>query len=633
MISQESIERVKASANIVEVVSETVKLRRSGMHYSGLCPFHSERSPSFHVRESTNSYHCFGCGASGNVISYVMAMRAMTFPDAVEYLAGRYGIELKFENSKRQGPTVDREKLFDVCRLAHLYFRKSLLNVKGGEGEFKKVGEYLKKRLLTADAINHFGIGYSPNQRGALIEVLKQNGVNEETMLQSGLVRRSAAGDLYELFRGRLIFPIFVDAKRIAGFGGRIIPGIQEPAYEAQSPKYVNSPETPIYQKSRTIFGLPQAMGAIRDSKEVYIVEGYMDVIGLAMRGVHNVVACCGTAMTEAHVKRLAGVCNRIHLLFDGDSAGRNAAAKSFPVAKNAEVDITACFLPEEVDPDDFAKQHGAGTAEALKALPKSEPIDVYIDGLLQKAGCSENERPGPNLLGKLCDEVAKTLSGVEREVVRSTLITRAARRLGVEMKHLEKMMGGGGASAPQKQLASASAPVAPRVDTPGAAATTSRAVARRLESLPRIDLDVLRAIMVLKGEVVDELLKSPEMCEELQPETLRFVSVFSELLHDDSEDEERQRLATKELLQSLGSDWVALWKEAYKMVKAGVSMRDLYQGCRVALRREKLKRLLEESKRELIEGGLSSDEQLEVSERIRALKSQMDSFARGVDL
>jgi hypothetical protein len=138
---------------------------------------------------------------------------------------------------------------------------------------------------------------------------------------------------------------------------------------------------------------------------------------------------------------------------------------------------------------------------------------------------------------------------------------------------------------------------------------------------------------MVLKGEVVDELLKSPEMCEELQAETLRFVSVFSELLHDDPEDEERQRLATKELLQSLGPDWVALWKEAYKMVKAGVSMRDLYQGCRVALRREKLKRLLESSKRELIEGGLSADEQLEVSERIRALKTQMDSFARGVDL
>lgn len=629
MISQETIERVKTSANIVEVVSETVKLRRSGMNYSGLCPFHSERSPSFHVREATNSYHCFGCGASGNVISYVMAMRAMTFPDAVEYLAGRYGIEIKFENSRRQGPSVDREKLFEVCRVAHLYFRKSLMQVKGGEGEFKKVGEYLKKRLLTADAINEFGIGYSPNQRGQLIDLLKQHGVDQETMVQSGLVRRSAGGELYELFRGRLIFPIFIDGKRIAGFGGRIIPGVQEPAYEAQSPKYVNSPETPIYQKSRTIFGLPQAMSSVRDLKEVYIVEGYMDVIGLSMRGVRNVVACCGTAMTESHVKRLAGVCNRVHLLFDGDGAGRNAAAKSFTVARNAEVDISACFLPDNLDPDDFARQHGNQTADELKALPKAELIDVFVDGLLQKHGCSEHERPGPNLLGKLSDEVAKAISGVEREVVRSSLVTRAARRLGVETQHLDKLIAAasGAKTVPRAPVSSTSAPGS------NVSEEAAQGVARKLTALPRLDLDVLRAVMVLKADVLTELLNTPELCEGLQPETLRFASVFSELLSEDPDDEERQRLATKELLQSLGSDWLALWKEAYKMVKAGVSMRDLYQGSRIALRREKLKGLLEECKRELVEGGLTNQEQLEVSERIRTIKAQMDSCARGVDL
>ena len=553
----------------------------------------------------------------------------MTFPDAVEYLAGRYGIELKFESTKRQGPSIDREKLFDVCRLAHLSFRKSLMQVKGGEGEFRKVGEYLKKRHLTADAINEFGIGYSPNQRGQLIALLKKNGVDEEGMIQSGLVRRSAGGELYELFRGRLIFPIFIDGKRIAGFGGRIIPGVQEPSYEAQAPKYVNSPETPIYQKSRTIFGLPQAMAAIRELKEVYIVEGYMDVIGLSMRGVHNVVACCGTAMTEAHVKRLAGVCNRVHLLFDGDGAGRNAAAKSFTVARNAEIDIAACFLPQDVDPDDFAQRTGAQTAEALRALPKAELIDVFIEGLLQKHGCSEHERPGPNLLGKLCDEVAKAISGVEREVVRSSLVTRAARRLGVETRHLDKIIA---SNSGAKTVAKAPVPqVSPGVSHP--AESTPPGVARKLDKLPRIDLDVLRAIMVLKGDVLEELLNTPELCEGLQPETLRFASVFIEVLGEAPDDEERQRLSTKELLQSLGSDWLALWKEAYKMVKAGVSMRDLYQGSRVALRREKLKGLLEECKRELVEGGLTTEEQLEVSERIRTIKGQMDSCGRGVDL
>ena len=438
----------------------------------------------------------------------------MTFPDAVEYLASRSGIELKYENTKRAGPSIDREKLFDVCRVAHLFFRKSLLEVKNGQGEFKKVGDYLKKRGLTADAINEFGIGYSPNQRGVLIDVLKQNGVNEETMLQSGLVRRSAGGDLYELFRGRLLFPIFVDSKRIAGFGGRIVPGVMEPSYEDQSPKYVNSPETPIYQKSRTIFGLPQAMSAIRELGEVYIVEGYMDVVGLGMRGVRNVVACCGTAMTEQHVKRLAGVCNRVHLLFDGDTAGRGAAAKSFTVARNAEVDITACFLPDEIDPDDFAKLNGDKTTDALQSLPKAELIDVYIDGLLTRYGCSENEKPGPNLLGKVCDEAAKALAGVEREVVKSGLVTRAARRLGVETKQLEKLIL---ASSKGKISAVESKPMDTKPSvTSGPAAERKPGAMRGLESLPRIDLDILRSVMVEKEVLLVQLLKTPEMCEGL---------------------------------------------------------------------------------------------------------------------
>ena len=450
-------------------------------------------------------------------------------------------------------------------------------------------------------------------------------------MLQSGLVRRSAGGDLYELFRGRLLFPIFVDSKRIAGFGGRIVPGVMEPSYEDQSPKYVNSPETPIYQKSRTIFGLPQAMSAIRELGEVYIVEGYMDVVGLGMRGVRNVVACCGTAMTDQHVKRLTGVCNRVHLLFDGDTAGRGAAAKSFTVARNAEVDVTACFLPDDVDPDDFAKLNGDKTTEALRSLPKAELIDVYIDGLLTKYGCSENEKPGPNLLGKVCDEAAKALAGVDREVVRSGLVTKAARRLGVETKQLEKLI-----LASLKRTTAAVESKSVDIKAPGssgAAAERKPGGMRGLEGLPRIDLDILRSVMVEKEALLVQLLKTPEICEGVQSETLRFATVFSELLRESPDDEEHQRLSTKELLQSLGPAWVSLWKEAYKRVEAGVSMRDLYQESRIALRRGKLKGLLADCQRELLEGGLGSEEQLQVSERIRILKNQMDSVGRGVDL
>jgi DNA primase len=635
VISQESIERIKTESNIVELVSETVKLRRAGMYYSGLCPFHSERSPSFFVRESSNSYTCYGCGASGNVISFVMGTRAMNFPDAVEFLAGRFGIELKYDSKRSAGPTVDREKLFSVCQTAHNFFRHSLMQVKKGQGEFAKVGEYLKKRGLTAEAINTFGIGYSPNQRGLLLDALKAAGFDDDTIMKTGLVRRTASGDLYEMFRSRLVFPIYIDSKRIAGFGGRIIPGVLEPAYEQQAPKYLNSPETPIYHKSKTIYGLPQAMTAIREAGEVFVVEGYMDVIGLWMKGVRNVVACCGTAMTEQHVKRFTGVCNRVHLLFDGDSAGRNAAAKSFMVARNAEVDVTACFLPDEVDPDDFARQHGDATGSALQELPKAELLDVHIDGLLAKAGCSSTEKPGPNLLGKLCDEVAKAVAGVDREVVRSSFLTRAARRLGVEVPQIGRLVDQLRLKGPAKiaEERPSALPVRASNSQTSDQEVGSARNDRQPAQLPRIDLDILRSVMVLKGEVLPGLMANAEVCGLIQPETLRFIMAFKDMLDQHSEDEAHQRQAVKEYLQSLGQGWVALWKEAYKMAKADVSMQELYRVSLLGLRREKLRVLMEECKQELLTGGDDPHRQLEISERIRSLKSQLDAYGRGVDL
>ncbi len=624
MISQDTIERVKNEANLVEIVGETVKLRRAGMHYSGLCPFHTERSPSFFVRESSNSYICYGCGASGNVISYVMSTRAMTFPDAVEYLAGRFGVEVKRDSLKPAGPSVDKEKLFAVLRTAHIFFRRALSQVKGGSGEFRVVGEYLKKRGLTSEAINEFGIGYSPKDRGALIAVLKKAGFDEEAMLLSGLVRRAGGGDLYELFRGRLLFPIFVDSTRIAGFGGRLVPGIMEASYEAQSPKYVNSPETPVYHKSRMLYGLPQAMHAIRESGEVYVVEGYMDVVGLSMRGIRNVVACCGTAMTEQHIKRFSGLCNRIHLLFDGDNAGRAAAAKAFLPSRNAPVDVSACFLPDGVDPDDFAGQHGAQVRDALKALLKDEPLDVYVDSLLSKAGCSPTEKPGPNLLGRLCDEVAKALSGIEREVVRSTLITRAARRLGVEVSQLEKLVTAGKA----KDRASSSSVVRSAQGTPDA----EKQIVSSIEPpelngavpFPAEDSNLLISIMVLKGELLPDFFANTEVCMGAHPTTQRFASGLSEILSQYPDDEGRQRGAVKALLQAHGPQWLATWKEAYKRVKAEVNMKELYRSSVDVMRRKRLHRELELVTKALGEQDVADERARELVHQQRALKAQL---------
>lgn len=649
MISRESIDRVRNEASILEVVSETVTLRRSGANYTGLCPFHSERSPSFSVRESNNGYHCFGCGASGNVISFVMLTRALSFPDAVEFLASRFGIELKYESGRAAGPKVDRERLFALCQTAHLFFRRSLLQVKSGQGEYRKVGEYLKKRGLTADAINTFGIGYAPNQRGVLLEELSKAGYDLDMVLLSGLARRSASGELYELFRGRLIFPIFIDTKRIAGFGGRIVPGVLEPAFEQQSPKYVNSPETPIYQKSKTFYGLPQAMSALRELGEAYIVEGYMDVIGLAMRGVHNAVACCGTALTEQHIKRLSGLCSRVHLLFDGDDAGKNAAAKSFPVARNADLDVTACFLPEDTDPDDFAAQNGAATAQALLALPKALLIDPFVDRVVQKLGGVSNTELGPNLLGKVCDEVARALALVQREVVRASLVARVARRLKVETAQLDALIGryrGDSGSSEvgyqgssrsgmrqdiQESRRDAGAQAVADHGLDGKEGGNGSKSERSPRLLPKSDLALLRVVMVLREAIISQVISNVDVCEMLQPESMRFILGLNDIINQSELLEEQVKIEIKQYLQTLGVDWVALWKEAHAMLAmSDEPPESVYEKTLSGFRREKLSLLIRESQQELVACADEPERQAEIFERIRSLKSQLDSMVRG---
>lgn len=609
MISQESIERVKAEANLVEVVGETVQLRRAGMYYSGLCPFHGEKSPSFFVKEATNTYTCFGCGASGNVISFVMGTRAMTFPDAVEYLASRFKIELKRDKGRgKVGPTVDKEKLYTISKHAFLYFRRSLQKVKGGTGEFEKVGAYLKKRGLTADAINEFGIGYSPLQRGELLAALRKEGADDASIIQTGLARRSQSGELYELFRGRLIFPIHIDSHRIVAFGGRLIPGLLDPEQEAQAPKYLNSPESPLYQKSRTVYGFPQAIDEIRATKEVYVVEGYMDVVGLWMAGVRNSVACCGTAITEQHIKRFAGICSRMNMLFDGDGPGRGAAAKSFLVSRNAPVDLAACFLPEGADPDDFARGCGESTPQALKELPRAELIDVYVESLFIKYGCSSGEKPGANLLGKMADEVAKAIAPVTSEVSRTALITRASRRLGIDNQQLTKMVGAVQESSSGGRNGASGAPQgrAPQIgggdshsrgESRGSSTLRSSREGehvaedsstspqldefriRPVDQLPPVDCDIMRAVIILKGAVIPAVLQNVELCDALQPETIRFVSELSEVLSHYEEGATEQREAVKELLTAFGPSWIALWKGAFDRQKSGIDMNQVFQG------------------------------------------------------
>jgi DNA primase len=635
VITQQSIEKVRNSASIVEVVSETVALRRSGSNFIGLCPFHSERSPSFFVREHSNSYHCFGCGSSGNVISFVMATRAMSFPDAVEMLASRFGIALEYEAGKSAAPRVNREHLFAICQVAQQFFRRSLLQVKTGQGEFAEVGKYLKKRALTADIINTFGIGYCPGQRGALLDVLKTSGFSEEDILLTGLIRRTARGDLYELFRGRLIFPVFIDAKRIAGFGGRMIPGVIESKGDRIIPKYINSPETPLYQKSKLFYGLPQALMSIRNEQHAYVVEGYMDVLGLAMRGVTNVIACCGTAMTEQHIKRLSGICNRVTLLFDGDDAGRAAASKSFLVSRNAETDISASFLPNGEDPDDFAKKHGQATRESLRILPSALLVDVYVEGILRKHGQTPGEPLGPNRLGKVCDEIVEGLRGVRHKVVLTTLLSRISRALKVDLRLLEELVSqksdGPVMTSSRSTIGQQTGEGTGGEEKNKKKNQDSEGIARGPYSLPKLDIALLRVVMVMRSQVMSEVINNPEICEMLQPESLRFLLGLHEILDGCREENERIRESIRLYLQALSNEWRELWKEAHSMMESSPEeQREVYQRTLDGFKRERLVFLIKASQAEVVEAADNPEVQAEAFDRMKALKSQLDNLLRG---
>lgn len=589
MISQKTIEEVKERANLVEVIGDSVSLKRQGAHYSGLCPFHAEKTPSFHIRDHGRFYHCFGCGASGNVISYVMASRGLSFPEAVEELAARFGVQVVREGRGRRdgeerGP--GRERFFEVNRLAQLYFEGQLRT--GGQ----EIRGYLAERGLHPETIAEFGIGFAPRARTGLIDFLKQQRASLEIALAAGLVRRSATGELYDGFRARLVFPIMMDRKHIAGFGGRIVPPLVEPEYVKTLPKYLNSPENPAYQKNKIVYGLPQALHALRDTAEIYLVEGYMDVVGLWQAGLKNVVATCGTAVTENHVRRLGHLVNRVVVLMDGDAAGRAAAAKTFPLFLNSGLDVHAVFLPEEEDPDSIARAHGPATQSYIEALPRVPLLDCYLGALMRRFGAEDARALGAAAKGKIAAEVAEVLAQVKNAIERTELIGLTAHRLMVDEAQLSELAGSAG------RTKRGSGPLELGSTGRGSpdAAVPSAATTKRIDELPRIDQALLGAVMGLalgrKIEPLSRILHDHAICTGVDPVTLRFlhglVEITAGAADSTSDGERRERL--KGLLHEFGESWTALWKKSYQMLEdPAVDFGQTFRECREAIEKSKL--------------------------------------------
>jgi DNA primase len=364
-------DKVKQQADIVRVIGEYVRLKKTGQNFTGLCPFHPEKSPSFAVHPVRQIYHCFGCGVGGDVFKFVMEMDKCAFPEAIRIVAEKSGIPVprpRDRSPEERRENQERTLLVEMHREAAVFFSRQLHEAAEG----KVASAYLEDRGLNREAMARFGLGWAPSSGDALLRLLKPR-YSEKLLEASGLFSRDQSGRLYDRFRRRIIFPISNEGGKIIAFGGRVMGDDQ--------PKYLNSPETPIYSKSNVLYHLDRAKEALRQNDFAVLVEGYMDAIAVARAGIANVVASCGTSLAEPQIKLLGRFTHRIIVNYDPDKAGQAATERSLTLLLEKEFDVRVLALPGGADPDKFLKEQGA---DAYRKLLTQAP--AYLDYLIGRA-------------------------------------------------------------------------------------------------------------------------------------------------------------------------------------------------------------------------------------------------------
>lgn len=357
-IAEDDVQKVRSLVVLSDVVAPYAQLRRAGRSQVGLCPFHSERTPSFNVNDETGRYMCFGCGAKGDVFNFVQAMEHLDFVGAVEKLAGKLGVELHYTSGAGSGERKHRKDIQQLMERAVDWYHQRLLE----SPDARAAREYLRSRDLAGETARTFKIGWAPDEWDALCKAL---GAPADMLREAGLGFTNKAGRLQDSFRARVMFPIFDENGAAVAFGGRILPGSQDPA------KYKNSSETPIYTKSRTLYGMNWAKGNVVKQDRVIVCEGYTDVIGFHKSGLPIAVATCGTALTEEHVRLMKRYARNIVLAFDADSAGQGAAEKFYAWENKYDISVSVARFPEGQDPGELAQKNPAALEEAVSsAIP-----------------------------------------------------------------------------------------------------------------------------------------------------------------------------------------------------------------------------------------------------------------------
>lgn len=413
LISDDMINQIKENSDIVDIIGEYVDLKKAGSSYKGLCPFHNEKTPSFTVDKKKQLFHCFGCGAGGDVVSFIMQKEGLSYPESLKYLAHKAGINIVFT----ENPEVNQKKvrLYEINKEIMMYFYKNLLTTKAPQ-------DYLLKRGLRSNIVNTFMLGYAKDSWDDLLSFAKSKNINEDDLFELGLIAKSKNGKFYDKYRNRIIFPIIDTYGRIIGFGGRSI--------DNTMPKYLNSPESDVFKKRFNLYGLN--IFKKQSKRDLILVEGYMDVIALNNNGIDLAVASLGTALTVEQAKLAKRYADNIYICYDSDSAGIKATKRAIEIFKEAEIGVSIIQLGEGLDPDEYVKKYGKEAFENKI----NEAVDEYnytyeqiLDGYSQ---ASDNEK-----LEKL-NQFIGFLASINQDLTREIFINKVSNLFDIDKQTLK---------------------------------------------------------------------------------------------------------------------------------------------------------------------------------------------------
>ncbi|MGA3287363.1 MAG: DNA primase [Bacteroidota bacterium] len=513
-IADDKIDEVRNANDIVEVISGYVQLKKRGKNYLGLCPFHTEKTPSFTVSAEKQMYHCFGCNKGGNIFTFLMEMDKISFVEAVRSLASKAGIIIPEENVSATEEQTEFENYYAVCRFAGMHFFRNLTESEEG----KEALSYFYKRGFTDETIRTFGLGYAMNSWDAFVLKAQGEGFKIEDIAKVGLARVRDDGSLYDYFRGRAMFPIFSTQGRVIGFGAR---KMRED--DAIAGKYINSPESPLYDKSRVLYGLFHSKDFIRQEDNALMVEGYADLISLYQAGIQNVVASSGTALTEAQLKLIGRYSKNLTLVYDADSAGSSATVRGIDLALEHDLNVRIVELPEGEDPDSFVLKHGG--IEFRERLTNAVSFIDFKAKQFQRSGAFTTAEGKTQAVRSLVQSIAKMKDELKRnfyvkdvaekyEVYESLLYRELERALAQE-KRTTRADGILKSTFVQRQ-SEADRPLAPE-----------------MKPIPPEEHDILKLILEGNSDVIRYILSNVSL-NQLTDERMRNLAQFVLDLYDE---------------------------------------------------------------------------------------------------